>query len=888
MILNRPKKRRSSKASSKKEVVEQSRILSEAYVESVRHAIIRLKATARRNDARLKADNSFKEKESLAFRHWSESLDETAHWLFDMVFAPYQRTRGRLFDYHGDARTIKSAEADSPAFDSDDKGAQSRPHPLSNFSKNLSSASQNLSHDPTSDLNAMTNTREITNELLGTWTNLNKHQIEESASWSALADRSTWDRTLNKLIRACIDDDEKAAMFPYQSEESFEGHPNFEALRLKTMRGIKPANTTRKMIRPSAPSPPPGQLGKQDNKSLTVGQDDKSKNTKTDGRTEVYFAQRRDGIFEPRPKVSDVKPLASTSADLTEGEDDDRTVYTIGTSVAETSAQGSNWTGLTANPSALSPHDGDETKQTTTENLGEADVREWPTATTKVRKKEEEAVVERETTDDLDSLKTHVGTSARNEKSNRSRVKKKASNATDAMQTPATRIKAHKIREDVGTNRSASSVSRSKSNLSARFLLPHAPTKEFGTRDGSESNYDGDESKNSADRRKWAVPDEHYLPYNYPNGGPYPREMSVRPPSYYSDPYVAPTPISYHSGQPSRPPLLQTRISRLEERLREATEELEREKRAHAEQVAALRQSAADREVESATRRDQKFAELEALINRQLEEHHAREDAMNTERSKCVTDLDSKLQSAVQGTQAQAITKAREEVTEQYEQKLLDLNRYLLEADRKAGENQRLFVEAQKRVEEAQIELEAVREQLSEKTRYDPWPYYVGISHSSEDEAATSSPAAREVTENSKGKNDQGQTAPSSSAANSPTPLNFIEFPSRDGWGLHEETELNSSLEKYGFKPLFEDHVVDATAANTNYLQRMGSGGSRLRGTLLWKPTRSPTFSEVYRSLLNCKWRPLYMRANSKCFEASLPPSIQLLTNHQELGRRGS
>jgi hypothetical protein len=315
--------------------------------------------------------------------------------------------------------------------------------------------------------------------------------------------------------------------------------------------------------------------------------------------------------------------------------------------------------------------------------------------------------------------------------------------------------------------------------------------------------------------------------------------------------------------------------------LREAKKELERNQKVHVDEVAALRQSIAAREVESAAKRDQKIAELEALINRQMEESQARQDAMDAERSKVITELDAKLQSAVQGAQAQAmiaITKARKEVTEQYEQKVFAMSKNLTEANQTADENGRLLAEAQKKMEEAQTELEAVRERLYARAQYDRQYFdrhYVPseAGSSSEDSTATETQAAEELMEEGKGSDEQGEAAPSSNAAESPSQPNFIVFPGREGWGLREKTELNSSLEKYGFKPLFEDGGIDTTAANTHYLQRMGSGGSSLRGTLFWEPTRSPTFSEVYRSLLNCGWRPLYMRANSKYFgELCLQP----------------
>lgn len=874
-ILNRSQETKYFLAFSEEELAEQSRVLAEAYVESVRHAIIRLKARARKKGEKRKADDLAKEEESLAFRHWSESLDETAHWLFGMVFAPYQRARGPLVDYHGHARTIKSAKGDAPASDSDDKDTQTRPDLVSKLSGSFSSRSQDLSQDPTNDLNAMTNTKEITNELLGTWTKLNKHQIEDSASWSALTDHGSWSKTLNKLIRACIDDDEKAVVSPYQSEGSFEGHPNFTALRSKAMGSTKPANTTRKLTRPSAPSPPPRQLEKQDNEPSIPEQSGKSEVIRKDGRPKVFVVTRGSEVFERSQKVSDGEQSEAINATIADGDGDSRTVFTIATSVPETSTKpssSSRWTAnfreseLTDRVIGLPLGDGDKTEQLSTKRFDEVGSQERLRSTTKKGKKGKEAVAEEETSSDPQSLKAQFGSHGR-QRNTMGQAKRKASNAAYAVEAPTTKTKAEEVRREVGANRGAGSVSRPKSNLSARFMLPHAPTKQFTPNDDSKPLGENDDSEDSVDGQKLAVPYGHYLPYSYPSGNQYPPSMSERPRSYYPAPYAAPERLS-------SPPSREASISGLKERLLEAKKELERNQKVHVDEVAALRQSIAARDVESAAKRDQKIAELEALINRQMEESQARQDTMDTKRIKLITELDAKLQSAVQEAQAQAmiaITKARKEDREQYEQNMFAMSKDLTEANQTADENRQLLAEAQKKMEEAQTELEAVRERLYARARYDR--QYFGrhsvpseAGSSSEDSTATETQAAEELVEEGKGSDEQGETAPSSSAAESPSQPKFIVFPSREGWGLHEKTELNSSLEKYGFKPLFEDDGVNTTAVNTHYLQRMESGGCSLRGTLFWEPTRSPTLSEVYRSLLSCGWRPLYMRANSKYF----------------------
>lgn len=894
MKSSRPKKRKSSKVSPEDEVAEQSRLLAEAYIESVRHAIIRLKARAQR-----KAKEPSKQENTLTFRYWSESLDDTAHWLFDMVFTPYQRARNPL-DHaeqpRGRARTIKSAKADAPASDSGDgidqnqsEAAAARP------SISVNSVS---SKDPTHELEMMTNTTEIANELLRTWTNLSKEQIEDTAHWSALKADGSWDRTLNRLIRACIHDN-NVVTAPELSDVSFDGHANSSVGRSRAGDSGKLANTPKRFVRPFAPFAPPGRLEREDNSSSAADAQDIPKGAKEHPKDEVYF-EKHNGIFIPQN--ANARSSASKNTEKISGDDDAHTVFTIATSVAEAVQSSSTQAGV------KSP-EGKRTERVPDSSLGsdrsdrgrkgeidDLHIEEWGMGTVGTREDKMDAIVE-EVESDIQSTKTQAPKPSR-----RRETKLRWNEKTETIETippgEAYRLEA-KSRE----------AASAKSNLSARKVLPQRSSALEPSLDNSESGDEEDEEESDGfvDQDKWTVPYGSF-PYGYPLGTGYP------PPPYYANPFTTPPPMPYTASHSSASPLPKTRISELEERLKDTTEELKRKEATlratnvkHAEEVAVLRRSAEARSAENAAQSDKRIRELEALINRSNEESKARhedskarQEAINAERSKLITELDAKLHSALQVAQVQAmagIADARKEITDQYELKLFAINRDLAEANEKASENQRLLDAAQERAKDVQKELEAVQGQLSqrdeERTKYNPWQYHevskLSIPSESESSSAgstvTESQTDGQPTTDGGAPRERGETAPSSSTAESPTSPNFIVFPGREGWGLNEKTELNSSLEKYGFKPLFEDHAVAPGTVNNDYPQRPGSGGSPLRGTLFWEPTRSPTVSEVYRSLLTCGWRPLYMRANSQCIFRKL--FSLCLTSEQKLDKHG-
>lgn len=276
---------KSTKSTFEHEEAEQYRMLTEAYIESVRHTIMRLRARAREHqETQRKTKDSSNAQDWLTFRHWGESPDETALWLFDMVFTPCQHARDpldRQKKVHGHAHTVKSAKSDAPASDSEEN--QIRQAQAAKIAGIISYTRRALTEDRTHDLYSMTNTKEIANELLGTWTKLSKEQIEDSESWSALKGNDNWDKTLNKLIRRCIKDDVN------QGDESADDPPGFTTRQSRVRRGFKPANTTEKIVRPSAPSPP---LEKLDNGSTLAKYDDDSVKFTKEFKTETYIAKQ--------------------------------------------------------------------------------------------------------------------------------------------------------------------------------------------------------------------------------------------------------------------------------------------------------------------------------------------------------------------------------------------------------------------------------------------------------------------------------------------------------------------------------------------------------------------------------------------------------------------
>lgn len=85
-----------------------------------------------------------------------------------------------------------------------------------------------------------------------------------------------------------------------------------------------------------------------------------------------------------------------------------------------------------------------------------------------------------------------------------------------------------------------------------------------------------------------------------------------------------------------------------------------------------------------------------------------------------------------------------------------------------------------------------------------------------------------------------------------------IIFPPRAGRSESGPNQLGNYLSSSGFKPLFEERE-----SRTRF-EKIGSGGSTLRGTLFWQPPASTAEADLYKSLCNCGWRPTYVRTTGE------------------------
>jgi hypothetical protein len=92
---------------------------------------------------------------------------------------------------------------------------------------------------------------------------------------------------------------------------------------------------------------------------------------------------------------------------------------------------------------------------------------------------------------------------------------------------------------------------------------------------------------------------------------------------------------------------------------------------------------------------------------------------------------------------------------------------------------------------------------------------------------------------------------------------NIIVFPPRAGAAEFEPNRLGNYLLGAGFKAMFEERERNPRDKRRR-IERIGSSGNILRGTLFWQPPASTAEAELYKSLRNSGWRPTYVRTTGK------------------------
>jgi hypothetical protein len=130
-----------------------------------------------------------------------ESIDETANWIVQVVFArtlaPNQTSSGA-----GYAKTVRTVDGNETASDSDVKDDRAlKRQKLRNTEKLKKKIPREMEWDlyVSPDLK-----RNVVNDLLGSWTNLDKDQIEETEQFKESQDESKLTKSVNKLVKLCM------------------------------------------------------------------------------------------------------------------------------------------------------------------------------------------------------------------------------------------------------------------------------------------------------------------------------------------------------------------------------------------------------------------------------------------------------------------------------------------------------------------------------------------------------------------------------------------------------------------------------------------------------------------------------------------------------------
>jgi hypothetical protein len=281
-------------------------------------------------------------------------------------------------------------------------------------------------------------------------------------------------------------------------------------------------------------------------------------------------------------------------------------------------------------------------------------------------------------------------------------------------------------------------------------------------------------------------------------------------------------------------------------------------------------------EEQNKERTSRKLEQLEDLIKRHEDDRRMREQAFEAGRQKVAAEAAERLELALENSRREAAQRADADIKRlemDYEKRLSAVRDEVNFVKKHAEETKEMLATTQselaRQIEEAsrlqKAELNPLRYQMTEeKARRGPDSNDDDDDDDDDDDGeTTTSVNEATTTHQTTAEHSRQLTEIQYDGGCSQSRPEVIMFSDGPGWDDEEKTELGQSLGRFGFKPYFAQSVPDMTFQHDHIQQRLGSSGCQTTAAVFTKPTRSPTVSELYRSLKVCGWRPLYARATS-------------------------